>query len=78
MGFFEEALRASQEESMPFPALTIVTGPKKKVSAKTRTFSVHLLGFLTADGLWDPGGDGSARRPVWSGRRQLLLCSGDN
>jgi hypothetical protein len=50
---------------MPFPTLTIETGPKKKVTAKTRTFSVHLLGFLTADGLWEPGGDGSVRRPVW-------------
>jgi hypothetical protein len=50
---------------MGFPALTIETAPKKDGSAKTRTFSVHLLGFLTADALWASGGEGSAERPVW-------------
>jgi hypothetical protein len=50
---------------MSFSTLTIETAPKKNASAKTRTFSVQLLGYMTADALWDPGGDGSAERPVW-------------
>lgn len=50
---------------MDFTTLTIRTEPKKDPEAKTRTFSVQLLGFLTADPLWEPGGNGSAHRPVW-------------
>ena len=50
---------------MGFPALTIATGAKDEGSTKTRTFSVHLLGYLTADALWEPGGKGSTERPVW-------------
>ena len=37
----------------------------KDPKAKTRTFSVNLLGFLAADSLWEPRGNGSAVRPVW-------------
>jgi len=50
---------------MDFTTLTIRTEPKKDPDAKTRTFSVQLLGFLAADALWEPGGNGSACRPVW-------------
>ncbi|MDP9120129.1 MAG: hypothetical protein M3O15_01985 [Acidobacteriota bacterium] len=49
---------------MGVSTLTLAT-ERKDTAAKTRTFSVHLLGYLTADSLWEPGGDGSARRPVW-------------
>jgi len=38
---------------------------KKGRPAKTRTFALHLVGFLAADALWEPGGDRSAIRPVW-------------
>ena len=41
---------------MDFTTLTIRTAPKKDPDAKTRTFSVQLLGFLAADALWEPGG----------------------
>jgi hypothetical protein len=55
---------------MDLPLLTIESalkkgGPSKGGVTKTRSFSVHLLGFLSADPLWDPGGDRSAGRPVW-------------
>jgi hypothetical protein len=50
---------------MDFTTLTIRTEPKKDPDAKTRIFSVQLLGFLAADALWEPGGNGSADRPVW-------------
>jgi len=50
---------------MDFSTLTIRSEPKKNPEAKTHTFSVQLLGFLTADPLWEPGGNGSAFRPVW-------------
>jgi hypothetical protein len=50
---------------MDFSTLTIRTEPKKNPEAKTRTFSVQLLGFLTADSFWEPGGNGSTLRPVW-------------
>jgi hypothetical protein len=50
---------------MDFSTLTIRSEPKKNPEAKTHTFSVQLLGFLTADPLWEPGGNGSASRPVW-------------
>jgi hypothetical protein len=49
---------------MGFPALTIEAS-SPDASTKTRTFSVHLLGYLAADALWEPGGNGSAERPVW-------------
>jgi hypothetical protein len=49
---------------MAFTALKIETSPED-APAKTRTFSVHLLGYLAADSLWEPGGNGSAERPVW-------------
>jgi hypothetical protein len=57
--------RAPARGPMDFTTLTIRTEPKKDPEAKTRTFSVQLLGFLTADPLWEPGGNGSAHRPVW-------------
>jgi hypothetical protein len=54
---------------MGFSTLTIRTEPRKDLNAKSRTFSVQLLGFLTADALWEPGTvsakGGSVRRPVW-------------
>ena len=50
---------------MDFSTLTIRTEPKQDPEAKTRTFSVQLLGFLTADLLWEPGGNGTVHRPVW-------------
>jgi hypothetical protein len=50
---------------MGLPSLTIETTPSRRRSFKSRTFSVQLLGFFTADSLWDPPGDGSAERPVW-------------
>jgi hypothetical protein len=50
---------------MGLPTLTIETGPRRNRSSKSRTFSVHFLGFLTANALWEPGGDGSAERPIW-------------
>jgi hypothetical protein len=51
---------------MAFSTLTITTESKKGTAfPKGRSFSVHLLGYLTADALWTPGGDGSADRPVW-------------
>jgi hypothetical protein len=53
---------------MDFSTLLLRTDPKKKAHAKTRVFSVQLLGLLTADSLWEPGSAGtrsSLRRPVW-------------
>jgi hypothetical protein len=54
---------------MGFSTLTIRTEPRKNPYAKTRTFSVQLLGYLTADALLEPGvttaKGGSVRRPVW-------------
>jgi hypothetical protein len=50
---------------MDVPTLTISSEAKKGSTVKTRTFSVNLLGFLAADALWEPGGNGSAVRPVW-------------
>ena len=50
---------------MDFTTLTIRNEPKKDPEAKTRSFAVQLLGFLAADALWEPGGNGSAHRPVW-------------
>jgi hypothetical protein len=53
---------------MDFSTLTIQTEPKKKLNAKSRVFSVQLLGFFTADALWEPwngGTKGSTQRPVW-------------
>ena len=50
---------------MGFPTLTIETGPRRRSPSKTTGFSTHLLGYLTAEALWDPGGDDSAERPVW-------------
>jgi hypothetical protein len=54
---------------MGFSTLTIRTEPRKNPNAKTRTFSVQLLGFLTADALWEPetasSKSGSVHRPVW-------------
>ena len=50
---------------MGFPALKIEAS-SPNASTKTRTFSVHLLGYLAADVLWEPGGNGSAERPVWA------------
>jgi hypothetical protein len=67
----EEALRASQEVFVGLPMLTIETGPKSRRPLKTRTFSVLLLGHLVADSLWEPGGDGTAERPVWADARRL-------
>jgi hypothetical protein len=49
---------------MGFPALKI-EGSSDDPSIKTRSFSVHLLGYLAADALWEPGGSGSTERPVW-------------
>jgi hypothetical protein len=49
---------------MAFPALTIEASSPDS-STKTRTFSVHLLGYLAADSLWEPGGNASTERPVW-------------
>ena len=50
---------------MDFPSLTIKPEAKKGSTAKTRIFSVQLLGYLAADPLWEPGGNGSTVRPVW-------------
>jgi hypothetical protein len=50
---------------MDFTTLTIQTATKKDPTAKSRTFSVQLLGFLLADSFWEPGGNGSTARPVW-------------
>src|SRR5436309_4263130 len=60
-----ERRREHREGSMVFTTLTIRTEPKKDPDAKTGTFSVQLLGFVSADALWEPGGNGSAYRPVW-------------
>jgi hypothetical protein len=50
---------------MAFSTLTIATESKKGTAfPKGRSFSVHLLGYLTADALWTPGGDGSADLPM--------------
>ena len=54
-----------------FSTLTIQTESKKKQklqTTKSRVFSVQLLGFFTADALWEPwngGAKGSTQRPVW-------------
>ena len=50
---------------MSSTTVTLEAPPGKRGSAKTRIFSVHLLGFLTADSLWTSGGDGSVQRPIW-------------
>jgi hypothetical protein len=47
---------------MTFPTLTIEPSEKDK---KTRVFSARLLGFLTADRLWEAPSSGSALRPAW-------------
>jgi hypothetical protein len=41
---------------MSSTTVTLEAPPGKRGSAKTRIFSVHLLGFLTADSLWTPVG----------------------
>jgi hypothetical protein len=55
-----------------FSTFTIQTESTKKrqklQTTKSRVFSVQLLGFLTADALWEPwngGAQGSTQRPVW-------------
>jgi hypothetical protein len=52
---------------MRFPILTITPEAKKTSNGKTRAFSAHLLGFLTADPLWEIGtsGNDSVLKPVW-------------
>jgi hypothetical protein len=51
---------------MAFPLLTIRTEAKKSPTAKSRSFSVNLLGFLTADALREAVPDsGKPLRPVW-------------
>lgn len=36
-----------------------------RVEAKSRSFSARLLGYLTADSMWEGGCSSSPRRPVW-------------
>ncbi len=56
---------------MRFPTLEIVRKKKRTRSgglvevAKTRAFSVSLLGYLTADELWEGGRFDNLVRPVW-------------
>jgi hypothetical protein len=50
---------------MALPTLTIDTVLRKGGSKKSRAFSVHLLGYLSAPALWDARGDSSAERPIW-------------
>ena len=50
---------------MGFPKLTIGRNPDRKPNQKTRTFSTRLLGYLTADCLWEANRAGSVLRPVW-------------
>jgi hypothetical protein len=53
---------------MDFSTLTLQSAPKKKRTAKTRIFSVQLLGFLTAGSLWElgkPATQSPINRPVW-------------
>lgn len=49
---------------MRFPQLTIEVSSRSKAK-KSRTFKARLLGYLTADSLWEFGANGSALRPVW-------------
>jgi hypothetical protein len=48
---------------MSFPELTIE--PSTTSRGKGRTFRARLLGYLTADGLWELGTGGSGVRPIW-------------
>ena len=53
---------------MHFPDLTITHQARKKnrrQPLKTRQFRVTLLGYLTANSLWDLGPGGKAIRPAW-------------
>ncbi len=50
---------------MLYPQLTIEP-PAGRVTLKSRTFQARLLGYLTADRLWEFGTTGgSTQRPVW-------------
>lgn len=46
-------------------SLTIVEDKDDDKTGVGRTFRVDLLGYLLADSLWEGGGKGSERRPVW-------------
>ena len=53
---------------MHFPKLTITRQSRRRGArraAKSREFTVTLLGHLVADSLWELGPGGKARRPVW-------------
>jgi hypothetical protein len=47
---------------MAFPTLTI---ERSEADKKTRVFTARLLGFLTANRLWEAPTSGSALRPAW-------------
>jgi len=49
---------------MPLSTLTIKRSTGKGRASKTRRFSVRLLGFISADPLWESG-SGDETRPVW-------------
>lgn len=49
---------------MPYERLTIAAGDKPE-GTKSKQFSVHLLGYVTANELWDQGSSGTRTRPAW-------------
>ena len=49
---------------MSIPSLRIARKGRSE-EAKSRSFSAWLLGYMTADALWEGGSGGSPRRPVW-------------
>jgi hypothetical protein len=50
---------------MQLPSFSIESR-RRGEGGKTRAFSVHLMGYATADALWESGGgSGSPLRPVW-------------
>ena len=51
------------EKTMSLATLTLEVG--RRSEAKTRVFSVRLLGYLLADGLWERTGSGSVLQPAW-------------
>ncbi len=59
-----EALEGLEEAGLIVPILRIAR-QDGRVEAKSRAFSARLLGYLTADALWDGGCSSSPRRPVW-------------
>jgi hypothetical protein len=50
---------------MTIPRLTLQRALGRGRNAKTRVFSVRLLGYLAGDGLWDANRSGNVVRPIW-------------